>query len=254
MKGMKVLTLNTWMREGPYEQRKLLIRSWIESLNPDLIGFQEVDETQTSELLLGLGYQHTWGNGLAVATRWSFDDINHFDLPCFDNRIESGGPVLATKIETPIGLVPFVNTTTYHYLPRDGWMRELQMPVLNELLKSWRKKGEFPTMLVGDFNAVPESNEQRYLRGLCSIEGTSTYFTDAWEVNGSSENGATWSTLNPYASGFGLPDRRIDYIFFGSPGVQGPGAVISCKVVCNEGQEGIWPSDHFGVFAELSIE
>ena len=91
MNRLKVLTLNTWMREGPYEQRKLLIRSWIESLNPDLIGFQEVEETQTSELLQGLAYQETWSSGMSIATRWSIEDINHFDLPSFDNRIQSGG-------------------------------------------------------------------------------------------------------------------------------------------------------------------
>jgi endonuclease/exonuclease/phosphatase family metal-dependent hydrolase len=50
-----------------------------------------------------------------------------------------------------------------------------------------------------------------------------------------------------------LPNRRIDYIFVAAPGARGPGAVRSCRVVCNEAVGGVWPSDHFGVFAQLSL-
>jgi endonuclease/exonuclease/phosphatase family metal-dependent hydrolase len=252
MKSIKVLTLNTWMREGPYEERRQLIHEWIERLQRDLIGFQEVEETQTPELLDGFGYQHTWHSGLSIASRWEFEDINHFDLPSFDDALTSGGPVLATKFSTPIGSIPFVNATTYHYLLRHGWQRESQMPALNDYLQSRRIDGGYPVILVGDFNAVPESNEHRYMRGLNSIDGTSTFYTDAWEVHNSQGSGATWSTENTYASIYGLPDRRIDYIYVATMGVRGPGAVLDCRVVCNEAKGGVWPSDHFGVYAELS--
>ena len=67
MSLIKVLTLNTWTREGPYEQRESLIKAWIGKLDPDLIGFQEVEEEQVSELLDGFGYHHTWYAGLSMS-------------------------------------------------------------------------------------------------------------------------------------------------------------------------------------------
>lgn len=109
-------------------------------------------------------------------------------------------------------------------------------------------------MLVGDFNTDPDTDEIRYLKGLHSIDGSSAYFCDAWERAGDGGLGATWTQQNDYSKVYGLPNRRIDYIFVGAPAIQGPGTVQSCRVVCNEQVDGVWPSDHFGVFAELSVE
>ena len=64
----------------------------------------------------------------------------------------------------------------------------------------------------------------------------------------------TWSNLNPYARVENEPRRRIDYLFVGLPGRKGLGAIESCRVVCNEEEDGVWPTDHFGVFAELRTE
>jgi len=42
MRPLRVMTLNIWNDEGPWEERSHLIRKQIEKLDPDLIGFQEV--------------------------------------------------------------------------------------------------------------------------------------------------------------------------------------------------------------------
>lgn len=34
----------------------------------------------------------------------------------------------------------------------------------------------------------------------------------------------------------------------------GLGEILSCKIVCASEHEGVWPSDHFGVYAELQAE
>jgi endonuclease/exonuclease/phosphatase family metal-dependent hydrolase len=39
---LKVLSLNIWHDQGPWSERARLIRQWIERLESDLIGFQEV--------------------------------------------------------------------------------------------------------------------------------------------------------------------------------------------------------------------
>ena len=54
--SLSVLTLNVWNREGPWPDRLALVRSWIDRLQPDLIGLQEVvDRSHTQELLSGFG-------------------------------------------------------------------------------------------------------------------------------------------------------------------------------------------------------
>jgi hypothetical protein len=50
--SLVVLTLNVWNREGPWPDRLPLIRSWIERLQPDLIGFQEVVVNAGRKLLI----------------------------------------------------------------------------------------------------------------------------------------------------------------------------------------------------------
>ena len=50
------------------------------------------------------------------------------------------------------------------------------------------------------------------------------------------------------------PDRRIDYVFAGLPRRDGVGQIQACRVVCDKPEGGVWPSDHFGVYAELRSE
>ena len=50
------------------------------------------------------------------------------------------------------------------------------------------------------------------------------------------------------------PERRIDYVFAGYPTPQGLGLIERCHVVCDDEKDGVWPTDHFGVYAELRTE
>ena len=55
---------------------------------------------------------------------------------------------------------------------------------------------------------------------------------------------------NPYAD---PPlELRIDYIFIGRHRPNGAGCVEECQVVANESVDGVYPSDHYGVFATFS--
>ena len=68
--------------------------------------------------------------------------------------------------------------------------------------------------------------------------------------------GLTWSRRNPYTQRlrFLQTDRRLDYIFASAPARDGRGLIHSCRVVLDEGDaDGVFPSDHFGVFAELQL-
>jgi endonuclease/exonuclease/phosphatase family metal-dependent hydrolase len=129
---------------------------------------------------------------------------------------------------------------------------------LSKFVLERRVKGGFPPIVVGDFNADPDSTEIRFMSGYASIDGASAMFYDAWRLAGTGDDGITWSNNNEFAAVAIEPDRRIDYIFVGYPqrltDGHGMGKVLSCRVVCDDVVDGVWPSDHYGVFAELASE
>jgi endonuclease/exonuclease/phosphatase family metal-dependent hydrolase len=89
------------------------------------------------------------------------------------------------------------------------------------------------------------------LKGLttCPVEGL--VFHDAWGVAGKHGVGITWDNSNPYTTTSFEPDRRLDYIFVGLPESSGAGHVVDCRVTGNQPVNGVLPSDHYAVLAEL---
>jgi hypothetical protein len=96
---------------------------------------------------------------------------------------------------------------------------------------------------------------------LQSLDGRSVRYHDAWAIAGDGP-GYTWTSDNPAARGeiaplIGQPEYcvRIDYIFVGSLEAH-PDArcqVRSANQAFDQPIDGVWPSDHFGVVAELDI-
>jgi endonuclease/exonuclease/phosphatase family metal-dependent hydrolase len=264
---LRVLTLNVWNTSGPWEARAKRIREWLDRLDPDVIGLQEVlrgpGRDQLAELTDGRGL-HTdfekaidfWGDGKlafgnAVASRWPLREREAIALP--DAGDGERRVALCTTIAAPFGPLCFA-TTHLNWKLFHGWVREKQVVATCDLVFRRRPKRGFPLLLVGDFNAEPESAEIRYVTGLQSQAGRSVYLVDAWRYGGDGGPGITWSNRNPYARIAHEPDRRIDYVFVGPALANGVGMVESCRVVCDEAVDGVWPSDHFGVFAEVRTE
>ena len=261
---LSMMTLNIWNDDGPWSDRSKLIRQQIDELKPDLIGFQEVlqggDVDLLEDLLYGTSYQRdfvpavaAWPregvvNGNAVASRWPIVEREEVVLPTPAGR--NGRAALITTLDTPAGSICFAST---HLSWRfdDVFVRERQVVKLVDRLKAHMPKNDFPTILVGDFNSVNQSAEIRHLTGLQTIDGQSMYMRDAWAHAGDGSEGLTWTMKNPYIPNWLAPERRIDYIFVGPVKRDGVGEILSCRVVCNQGVDGVWPSDHFGVYAEL---
>jgi len=263
---LRVLSLNLWHDAGPWKRRAACIRAWIARLEPDLIGFQEVLRGEAidlaAELLEGTEYHFDfvaaspfWREralhfGNAVATRWPIIERDELRLP------ESGDgetrAALSVRIDSPLGPISFT-CTHLNWKLHQAEVRCRQVAALCEHVLRHRPKGGFPPLVVGDFNAEPDSDEIRFMTGLHSIDGKSVYFHDAWRVAGEGEQaaGTTWSNRNPYARANHEPDRRIDYVFAGYPLPSGVGLIERCRVVCDDAHDGVWPSDHFGVYAEL---
>jgi endonuclease/exonuclease/phosphatase family metal-dependent hydrolase len=265
---VKVLTLNLWNRSGPYDDRRKRIREWVDRLDPDVIGFQEAMRgegfDQVREILDGLDHEiayacaSMWEGvefGNAIASRWPITDTEILRLPDLDSGEERCA--ISVSIDAPIGELSFT-CTHLNWKLHHGFVREAQVVPLCDMVLRRRPREGFPPIVVGDFNAEPDSTEINYVRGFASIEGRSVMFYDAWAVAGDGGRGYTWSNRNAFAAIALEPERRIDYIFTGYPirvgDRYGVGKVTTCRVVCDDESKGVWPSDHFGVYAELSTE
>jgi endonuclease/exonuclease/phosphatase family metal-dependent hydrolase len=265
---LRVLTLNLWHDSGPWPRRAERIRAWLDRLDPDVVGFQEAMRgegfDQAAELL-GARLPHrayARGSGMrrgereldfgnAVASRWPIQDAETQALP--DRGDGETRVALHVDVSAPFGRLAFT-CTHLHWRFHHGDVRLRQVEALAARVIARRPKGGFPPVLVGDFNAEPDWDEIRFLTGGHAIAGRTVYFHDAWRVAGTGGDGITWSNRNPWARQALEPDRRIDYVFSGYPTPRGLGLLERCRVVCNEPEDGVWPSDHFGVYAELRSE
>lgn len=267
--SLKVLTLNLWNDQGPYERRRERVREWVTRLDPDVIGFQEVLRgagVDTARDMVPDDYHLEFACavpfwldpdkefGNAVASRWPITDSEVLELP------EGGGErrvALSATIDSPHGELS-LTSTHLNWKFHHGNVRQRQVLPLAQLVLRRRPRGGFPPILVGDMNAEPDSTEIRFLNGRHELDGFSAHFYDAWAVAGDGGPGHTWCNRNEYAA-IGLePDRRIDYVFVGYPSLHpdayGVGKVEHCRVVCDDVSDGVWPSDHFGLYAELRTD
>lgn len=267
MRPLRVMTLNIWNDDGPWQDRSELIREQISELDPDLIGFQEVLRGENldllEELLTGTDYHRDfvratsdWPRqgvvlGNAVVSRWPIQDRQEVVLPTTPGH--EGRAALICSIDSPVGEITFASTHLSWRLDQ-GYIRERQVAVIAECLDYTLMETQFPPIIVGDFNTVSDSTEVRFLTGKHSFGGRSFFLRDAWAHAGDGTQGFTWTMKNPYLPSWLAPERRIDYIFVGLPTMDGLGDILSCRIVCDQPENGVWPSDHFGLLAELRVE
>lgn len=258
---LRVLTWNIWWQFGPWEQRRPAIETTLKRIDADVIALQEVwseeAKNQAEELAHELGYHHVFewsmdirgiGFGNALLSRWPIKRHGSVALHGMKETGE-GRNALFAEIDGPRGLIPMFSTHL-NWKYEQSHIRQRQVADLAHFVDSMRP-WSFPPIVCGDFNADPSSEEIRMLKGLttCPVEGLC--FHDAWSVAGGEGVGFTWDNTNPYVEIELEPDRRLDYIFVGWPQARGGGHIVECKVVGNEPVDGVWPSDHHAVLAEL---
>ena len=117
-------------------------------------------------------------------------------------------------------------------------------------IADWSSKNRKDTILCGDFNADPLSDEIMQITGLKSSK-TRTVLRDAWQITNRDDPGYTWSNINNYAKKTLEVERRIDYIFVGKPTKKGSGHPIKSLLVGTSPNDNIYPSDHFGIMSYL---
>jgi endonuclease/exonuclease/phosphatase family metal-dependent hydrolase len=269
MQTFRVATLNIWNRFGPWEERLVAIRDGVKRQAPDILGMQEVlrlekgegDELDQAAVIgAGFGYQAAYGRardqrwyGNAVLSRWPIAESATVELPrCGTDEKRC---LLYAGIDAPFGRVPFF-VTHLNWKFTDGHVREAQVREIAAFVSSIAAadSAAFPAVLVGDFNAAPDADEIRYLRGLTSLGGDRrVYFQDAFEAAGGGLPGTTFDRRNPFAAPLREPDRRIDYIFVHGRDERFRGEPLDARVAWDAAVDGTFPSDHFGLVATLRI-
>ncbi|MSP60605.1 MAG: hypothetical protein EXR72_09750 [Myxococcales bacterium] len=263
---MRVLTLNIWNRQGPWEERLAIIRREIAALSPDLIGLQEVlhhessAEDQATAIALGLGYHVAFGAawhiggglqfGNAVLSRFPILVRNCWILPAEPGDDAETRALLHVDVEAPCGKVPFF-VTHLNWKLHHGFVRLRQVEAIAGHIRDTAPTSGFPPILLGDFNAEPESDEIRFFRGWHVLNGKSVYFADCFHVAGDGGPGYTFARANPYAALVHEPNRRLDYVFVRGPDRALRGEPLAARVVLDRPENGVFPSDHFGVYAEI---
>ena len=159
---------------------------------------------------------------------------------------DEGGPFLA------------VGTHLEHGLDRSP-TRRAQAGALAEAVAGCvgddaERRAANPAVLGGDLNAVPWSDEVRGLTGASGPHVEGLVFVDAWDAAGNEGRGDTWSAANPRVPRRAVhPNRRLDYVMVTWPRRRGIGHVAACRLAGTEAIDGVWPSDHHAVVADIDL-
>lgn len=266
---VRIVTWNLWWRYGSWRERRAAIAAELRRAAPDICGLQEVWSESGENLAaslageLGLHYAYapspapgkwqrtlgdpTVGIGNAVLSRWPIAESEVRRLPAGDEPDE-GRVVLYASIDSPSGRIP-VFTTHLNSAWGQSALRRQQVAAVAEFMQE--KTGAFPPILTGDFNALPDYDEIRCLTGKTPPPVRGFVLLDAWAYARPLEPGWTWDRRNPHVAATLEPDARIDYVFTGLPDATGHGHILRADLIGTEPMDGIWPSDHFGVLADL---
>lgn len=237
---MKILTLNTWGKNGPADRRALLVQA-IRDLDPDVACLQEVTDPGLLEALADYPVRlHAPQGGLATLSRFPASSSRIFTYSAVSPLEPYRRQLLLAELSCAAGPL-WVGNTHLAWRAEDEPTRLAQV----EQLLYWVATLRPAVLLAGDFNAAPDQAPIARIR-----EGG---FTDLFGHLHPDEAGITWDNANPYIQSHAVrfPDRRIDFLFLRQDPA-GPFKPARCEVVCQQPfAAGGYPSDHYGVLAAL---
>ena len=164
--------------------------------------------------------RRAWGGGhegLAIVSRFPIGAHEARPLP---HSTETEGRISCRRASTrDAPAAPFWVHTTHLSLPRDTRAASARTRCCSSTRSSPRTRNDNVQVVMGDFNAVPDSDEIRWLTGHDDARRPAGRLPGRL---GARERGAarrtcgvTWASANPYIVGMHWlrPDRRLDYIF-----------------------------------------
>jgi endonuclease/exonuclease/phosphatase family metal-dependent hydrolase len=194
--------------------------------------------------------------GSAIASRWPIDHHELFPLPADpDPKGDALGWLVAFELLHARTAGIDVYSTHLSPPPPQAYHRISQVRFIDGIIRRTSDRTAVcGPILCGDFNAEPESDEIRFLCGLATVDGTNTYYQEAWRAASNTDPGYTsdWRS-NPLNARYNVPLKRIDYIFAGDPFLRplGAGLVLSTELAFHLPLTGIHASDHFGVVTDI---
>jgi endonuclease/exonuclease/phosphatase family metal-dependent hydrolase len=261
--SLRIVTWNLWARFGPWRQRESAIRATLRSLDADLIGLQEAwsdrERNLAADLAEDLAMHWTWTSsgrrgdveaGNAVLSRWPLEDTDREHLDGGD--LADGRTALYAAVAAPAGRIPFF-TTQLSSPPDQSALCCAQVVQLSHFVAR-RATAAFPPVVTGDLNAEPDSDEVRLLCGHKTAPAVpGQVLVDVWRYASPGEAGDTWDRRNPFVRATHEPSSRIDYVLVGPPATGGAGHVVRAWRAGSGPVDGVWPSDHAAVVAELAV-
>ena len=250
----------------------------IRAMSPDIIGLQEMWETNSTLVLRASQYQHRFSDlevehlkrksligrsGLALASKYPMNDCEllSFSSTSGLERMVSKGAVYA-RIETPDGLVDVYNvhlTSEPERLNKlfisDSYSHQIRALQLREL-KDWitrRTKPGIPVYVMGDFNFSEDDNLYRTARrflgdDLFRLRYGFPQSTESPEI----EDDIFGATFDPFQNKFAKSPKaiseRLDYIWCNQQ--DEANHLYAAKRVFTENPL----SDHFGVLITVQEE
>jgi endonuclease/exonuclease/phosphatase family metal-dependent hydrolase len=239
-----VATYNVWF--DPFEQarRCQAVLAILERERPDVIALEEVTPTFLACLL-----EQPWVRAAYRSSRAALDPGQGYDVVMLSRQ-----PVLrfqAHALPTDMGrrLHTLVIATSAGELAVAGVhlesMRERTPTRVAQIHETIRILGQADAAVwVGDFNASPASDEDAHLRSA---------FRDAWDEL-SSAPGYTRDTSANAMLAKVKADRhqRIDRVLLRGPGLTAQSIRLLGTEPLPDSAGQVFPSDHFGVIAELA--
>jgi endonuclease/exonuclease/phosphatase family metal-dependent hydrolase len=262
---MRVVTQNLWGVRGDWEARRSVLTDGFRELRPDIVAFIEAIRTDDYDQvveLLGPEYhvahqtaREADGQGASIASRWPIGELHELDLDVTPRTADFACTTLVAEILAP---EPFAPLVVANHVP--NWQvdfereRELQALVAARFLEELAGAHGAHIVLAGDFTSDPQAANVRFVSGRQSLDGTSVCYRDAWESLHPGEPGETFTPDNPLVADWDWPFRRLDYVFVRCGDHGGPTLEITaCERIFDQAIDGVWASDHFGIYADLQI-
>lgn len=271
---VRVMTWNLWWRFGDWRARREAILRTLEAERPDVLGLQEVwagpDENLAGWLAERLGMHWVWSRspvqdrwhsrnggdstvdvGVAVLSRTPILETAERRLPAGDFA-DDGKTALHALIELPGGPMPFF-TTHLNSHPAGSAVRCAQVRELAAFVAE-RATGPHPPVVTGDFNAEPDYDEIRLICGYKTAPAVpGLVLLDAWRFADPALPQGTWDIAHQDSANFGARPSCLDYVLVGIPGPGGRGAIRTARRAADTPVDGVRPSDHAAVLAELAL-
>lgn len=257
---VKVITINTLFERESWMQRRELLVAGLAAQQADLIGLQEVILPEDNSAWLAqqlnmpyvqlVPYKGLDNYGAAILSRYPFTQQETLDLGSQDR--------IAQYVQVEVDGQPLVFCNGHYYwYPGPHPEREKQV----QLLLDWLGKlpHDIPIVALGDFNGMPQTPaitlmREQFTSAYAAYHGHEPEYTcptplkkhRSWRYKLVKYLFSSWlnRTLRPWHG-------TLDYIF-----INQHLRVRDCQLILTSPAPNnpiLYPSDHFGIAAELEI-